>query len=391
MKNLSPNLLFLFLLAACQPAQQKEVVENSSPGTSVLEERNVELLPIGSPAPDFSLPGIDGRTYSLNDFEKSDLLVIVFTCNHCPTAQAYEERLINLVEEYSTKGVGFVAISPNSPGAVNLSELGYTDLGDSFEEMKERAAFLNYNFPYLYDGDNQEVSIKYGPFATPHVFIFDRERRLQYSGRIDDMESPYEKPNTQDTRAALDALLDGREVAVKTTKTFGCSIKWAWKGQRTQELLAEWAKEPVAIADADLASVQNLIKNDTKSYRLINFWATWCGPCITEFPDMVEINRMYRNRNFELITISTDKPGKKEKALEILQKMEASTDNYIFTGEDIYALIEVVDKNWQGSLPYTMLIAPGGEVVYRVEGEFNDLELKRNIVKNLGRYFADDK
>src|SRR5687767_3217624 len=147
-------------------------------------------LPIGSVAPDFSLPATDGKIYSLGDFASSKVLVIIFTCNHCPTAQAYEARIKQLVTDYQSKGVAIVAISPNDPLAVTLGEMGYTDVGDSFEEMKIRAKDKKFNFPYLYDGETSKISMEYGPQATPHVFIFDKDRRLRYSGRIDDGEKP---------------------------------------------------------------------------------------------------------------------------------------------------------------------------------------------------------
>src|SRR5688572_16557927 len=104
-------------------------------------------LAIGSKAPDFKLPGVDGKTYSLASFSKSKLLVIIFTCNHCPTAQAYEDRMIQLTKEYTPKGVAFLAISPNDPDAVRLDELGYSDMGDTFDEMKLRSKQKKYNFP----------------------------------------------------------------------------------------------------------------------------------------------------------------------------------------------------------------------------------------------------
>ena len=181
-------------------------------------------LPIGARAPDFSLTGVDGKTYTLSSFRAARVLVIVFTCNHCPTAQAYEDRLIRLTDDYRGKGVSVVAIMPNDPKSVQLSELGYTDMGDSFEEMKIRAAGKHFNFPYLFDGATEAVSKKYGPVATPHVFIFDKERKLRYTGRIDDVEKPSKTPNTQDTRNAIEALLKGQEPPVTATKVFGCSI-----------------------------------------------------------------------------------------------------------------------------------------------------------------------
>jgi len=133
----------------------------------------------------FCLPGVDGRTHCLRDYAASKVPVIAFTCNHCPTAQLYESRLKRLAADYADKGVTIVAIQPNSPKAVRLDEMGYTDVGDSFEEMTLRGAYRHFNFPYLYDGETQKVSRAYGPSATPHLFIFDGERKLRYQGRID--------------------------------------------------------------------------------------------------------------------------------------------------------------------------------------------------------------
>src|ERR1700726_314554 len=127
-------------------------------------------LAIGASAPDFKLPGVDGKNYSLASFNDAKILVIIFTCNHCPTAQAYEDRIIQLTKDYAGKGVALLAIMPNDPTSIRLDELGYTDMGDSFEEMKTRAKEKHFNFSYLYDGDNEGASKKYGPIATPHVF-----------------------------------------------------------------------------------------------------------------------------------------------------------------------------------------------------------------------------
>jgi hypothetical protein len=162
---------------------------------------HADTLEIGSPAPDFKLPGVDGKTYSLASFRDAEILVIVFTCNHCPTAQAYEDRIKQLATDFKEKKVALVAISSNDPLAVRLDELGYTDMSDGFDDMKIRAKDHHFNFPYLYDGENQKVSLAYGPVATPHVFIFDRRRKLQFAGRIDNSEKP-ERVTTHDSRDA---------------------------------------------------------------------------------------------------------------------------------------------------------------------------------------------
>lgn len=353
--------------------------------TTLVSQTDYPTLEIGQIAPDFSLPGIDDKTYTLADF-KSDILVIIFTCNHCPTAQTYEDRIINLVDTYSKRGVGFVAISPNDPKSVRLDELGYTDLGDDLEDMKIRAAYKGFNFPYLYDGETQEASIKYGPVATPHVFIFDKERKLKYAGRIDDSEDGITPDTKHDTRDAIEAMLAGRTPEIQKTKTFGCSIKWSDKRESAKQYYEKLYNEEVGLKSINVNGIKQLIKNNSEKLRLINIWATWCGPCITEFPDLVEINFMYRHRSFELITISADNPDQNEQVLKFLRNKHASCTNYLFDSTDKYALIEAVDPNWQGALPYTLLIKPGGELLYAAQGTIDPLEMKRKIVNVLGRY-----
>src|SRR3954469_5435756 len=186
--------------------------------------QNPPTLKMGAQAPDFNLPGVDGKTYSLKDFSDAKILVIIFTCNHCPTAQAYEKRIIKLHEDYKDKGVALVAISPNDPLAVRLDELGYTEYSDSLEEMKQRAKDRDFRFPYLYDGETQKTSLAYGVLATPQVYLFDQERKLRYVGRIDD--SDVKTVTSHDARNAIDALLAGKPVPVQQTRVFGCSTKW---------------------------------------------------------------------------------------------------------------------------------------------------------------------
>ena len=345
-----------------------------------------KTLEIGSKAPDFNLQGIDGKYYSLNSFSNAKILVIIFTANHCPTAQAYEDRIIKLTNDYKNKGVDVVCISSNNPQALRLDEMGYTDLGDTKEEMKIRAKDKGFNFPYLYDGDTQETAGKYGPQATPHVFIFDKNRILRYTGRIDDSEK-IQKVTVHDARNAINALLEGKEVPVRKTKTFGCSLKWAYKKESAKEAIEKWNKEKVELQTINLDEVKDLLKNNTDNLRLVNIWATWCGPCAAEFPDLIEINRMYRNREFEMITLSTDDISIKDKVLKFLEKKYASTKNYQYNSDDKYKLIDAVDKDWPGALPYTLLVKPGGEIIYKKEGMIDKLELKKAIVGYLGRYY----
>lgn len=351
---------------------------------------NHPTLPIGSAAPDFKLPGVDGKTYSLKDFAAAKVLVVVFTCNHCPTAQAYEQRIIKLNADYKDKGVTLVAVQPNDPLAVRLDELGYTDLSDSFDEMKIRAKQHRFTFPYLYDGATQSTAAAYGVVATPQVFIFDADRKLRYQGRIDDSE--VHEVHSRDATTALDAMLAGKQVAVATTHVFGCSTKWAEKRDDAKVALAKWDAETADLKPIDAVGVAALAKNDSDKLRLVNVWATWCGPCVNEMPQLVTMNRMYRKRAFEFVTISMDDLDRKEKALKALNDLHASATNYIFSGEDKDKLVDALDKQgWQGPVPYTMLIAPGGKVLYRHQGEIDPLEVRSAIVDYIGRTYKNER
>jgi thiol-disulfide isomerase/thioredoxin len=339
-------------------------------------------LALGSPAPDFSLPGIDGRTHTLSDYSGSKVLVIVFTCNHCPTAQLYEPRIKKLADDYRGKDVNLIAIQPNNPDAIRLDELGYTDVSDSLDEMKIRAAYRHFNFPYLYDGDTQTTARAYGPKATPHVFIFDRERKLRYEGRVDNSQRE-SLVKTQDARNAIDELLADKAVAVAHTGVFGCSTKWISKQASRLEELKKIESEPVRLNTVSLDDLKKLRSNSTGKVLLVNFWATWCGPCVHELPDLETTYRMYRLRDFDFVTVAAQMPDEQAGVMKMLEKQHASSRNLLFGSTDTYAMQAAFNPKWESGVPYTMLIAPDGKVLYEEQGELDILKLRRAVLGNL--------
>jgi peroxiredoxin len=173
-------------------------------------------IDIGKPAPAFGLKGVDGKSHSLSDYVGKNVVVVVFTCNHCPAAVKAEDRLIQLQKDYAKKGVQLVAINSNETD---------NHPTDSFEHMVKRAAEKGFNFPYLRD-DTQDVARAYGALRTPHAFVLDKGRKVRYHGRVDDNIDDASAVKRHDLREAIDEVLTGKAVSVPITPPVGCNVKW---------------------------------------------------------------------------------------------------------------------------------------------------------------------
>ena len=349
---------------------------------SASAETKHPILAIGSPAPDFSLPGVDGKTHRLADYASSPVLVVVFTCNHCPIAQMYEQRIEQLQADYRERGVAVVAIQPNDPKAIRIDELDSSDISDTLDEMKLRVAYRHLTYPYLYDGETQSVTHAFGPQATPHVFVFDKERKLRYEGRMDNSYR-IELVKMQDARNAVEAVLAGRKVAVEHTGVFGCSTKWQEKSEMRLAALRKIEALPVKLEMAGAADLKKLRENPGRRMTLISFWATWCGSCIDEFADFQETFLMYQVRDFDLVTVAANMPDEKNGVMKMLEKKHATSRNLLFASEDTAGLQAAFDPEWQSAVPYTVLLGADGKVLYKNLGTVDMLELRRTILANL--------
>jgi peroxiredoxin len=344
-------------------------------------------LALGSPAPDFALTGTDGSIHRLADYASSKVLVVIFTCNHCPIAQLYEDRIQQMATDYRGKGAAVVAIQPNDPSAIRIDELDSSDMSDSFNEMKARMAYRHLNYPYLYDGETQSVSEAYGPKATPHAFIFDSERKLRYEGRVD---NSYRKElvDSNDARNAIDALLKGQPVPLAHTGVFGCSTKWKSKQASRISALKKIEAEPVNLQPASLTDLKALRANNTDKLLLISFWTRGCDTCLRQIPAIQDIFRMYRMQEIDVITIAVGVPDEAKEVLNVLRQQHASTRNVLLASDDMRALQSASDPEWQSGVPLTALIAPGGKVIFEKAGEIDMLRLRRLILANLPGVYA---
>ena len=336
----------------------------------------------GSAAPDFTLPGADGRSHSLRDFSDSRVLAVVFTCNTCPASQLYEARIRRLHEDYRDKGVTVVAINANKPAALRLADLSHTDVGETLDDMKARAAHRRLEYPYLSDGESQAVTRQFGVVTLPHVFVFDQARTLRYEGRIDD-NAREESVTTRDARNAIDALLANRSAPVQSTRVTGCPVKGLSEPAGPDELRQKFDAEPVALEIAGAAELKQLRQNGTGQLLLVNFWATWCAPCASEFPDLEATYRRYKARGLEFVTVSVNDPGERQAVLEFLRTHHSSHRNLQFATADVYGLQAAFDPKMPAPVPFTLLLAPNGDVLYQELGELDTPKLRRAILANL--------
>ena len=239
--------------------------------------------------------------------------------------------------------------------------------------------------------------------ATPHVFIFDRELRLRYKGRWDDSgQFDDASVKSHDAVQAVDALLAGKPVPVAVTRPMGCSTKWREKKPMAAQVHAAWAAAPVVVETIDAAGLAKLRANVGDRVRVFNVWATWCAPCVQEFPDLVAISRQFDMRNVDLITLSLDKLTDQPKVEAFLTKQQAgvsrkglsaaknegrATNHYIFKGT-ADELAAALDPAMQGPIPHTLVVAPGGKVLMRHTGVIERLKVVEVILDEINRFYG---
>lgn len=354
------------------------------------DQPKLSKLVLGDQPPDFKLPGIDGKDHSLSEYSKAEILAILFTCNHCPTSRAFEQMVIDMVKKYSDRSFQLVAISPNDPGAVRPDEVASSDLGDSFEEMKIRAADMKYNFPYLYDGDTQKAAMSYGAVVTPQIFIFDKDRKLRYTGAIEDDRGGGGASD------AIDAILSGSEISVPMTHPYGCSTKWGFKRMFVDEQNDTWDKKPVDLNEITSDELVSLKKNDSWMLRLICVWSLEDKSCQDQFDKLIYLRRIYEFRPLELITVNCDPINRKEQVLEFLKKNRAALAdpspeipnrppaNFIYSGE-ITGLWKALDLNHTASSPVSLIIAPENRILLQQDKKLDVMAIRKKLAQLLSQ------
>ncbi len=320
---------------------------------------------VGQPAPDFALKDTTGKAHSLKAY-RGQTVVIGFVGTKCPIANAYITRMNGIAAEYKAKNVVFFGINSNRNEPLKL--------------VKEHAAKAKYVFSILKDEGNV-VADSYGASVTPEMYIIDSTGVLRYHGRVDNA-SDEKRVERHDLRVALDEMLANQPISKADLKAFGCVIKRA--GVTETKML----QKPVAKAAATDSPVTLLKPADFNKLRtdslgkvlLINFWATWCAPCVAEFPEFVMIDKTYRAKGVRMVSISTDEKSDLAGAvIPFLKKQKAEFESFLSDADDPQELIDVVDKNWSGALPATFVFDKQGKIVFTKYGIIDREELLKAL------------
>ncbi len=319
---------------------------------------------VGQPAPDFELKDTAGKAHSLKAY-RGQTVVIGFVGTKCPIANAYITRMNGIAAEYKTKNVVFLGINSN--------------VNEPLKLVREHAARAKYVFSILKD-DGNTIADSFGASVTPEMYIIDGAGVLRYHGRVDNA-SDEKRVERHDLRAALDEMLAGKAISKADLKAFGCVIKRA--GVTETKALQKPMKAPATASPVALlkpADFSKLRADSQGKVLLLNFWATWCAPCVAEFPEFVMIDKNYRAKGVRMVSISTDEKSDLEGAvIPFLKKQKAEFESFLSDANDPQELIDVVDKNWSGALPATFVFDKQGKLVFTKYGIIDREELLKAL------------
>ncbi|HEV2664894.1 MAG TPA: redoxin domain-containing protein [Blastocatellia bacterium] len=310
---------------------------------------------VGQAAPDFTLADLSGKTHSLKDY-RGKTVVVSFISARCPISNAYKDRIRAIADEYAKRGVAFLGVNSNAD--------------ESLEEMRAYAAKNNLDFTILKDKGNV-VADAYAAERTPKVYVIDGEGVLRYQGRIDNSQNPM-MVKRGDLREALSELLAGKPISVAETKALGCLIKRVQDAEDAQAKAS--AKTPAkSTASQNSPNVGTLKPADFAKFKdsargkvlVLNFWATWCGPCVAEFPELVALDAKYRDKGVKLVGITADEAEDVQpKVIPFIKKHQVKFDIVRQDTDDPAEMMNQITKDWDGVIPATFVYDKQGNLVY---------------------------
>ncbi len=334
--------------------------------------------------PSFSLQGVDGKLYTNEDFEQKDLLAVIFLSNHCRVSQIFQSQLVKLSDMFKNERVSIVAVSPNYEQAILPDELAYSDLGDSFLEMKKRAYRKKYNFPYLFDGENQVFTRKIGVKITPTVYLYNKNRELVYVGRIGNHETP-NRIESSDLYKSIKLNLVSKEDKFKRTKVFGTSIKFMEDLALAEQVRKRYASETVKTSYADERKLKFYLSHQTRKPKLFYIWQVADKETRNNLITISTLYKIFRKRGLKLVTVCIAENENNENVIELLKQAQLSSTNFIVAGNQISPLTTIIPADIKSVTPFYRLIGSDGQMLRGGKGVISKDSLRLEILDSLNK------
>ena len=329
--------------------------------------------------PRFSLLGVDGKTYTQNSFSNYQNIAVIFYSNHCRVSQKFEKLIIQLSNILANNKSNLILVSPNFENAILPDEKAYSDVGDSFEEMKIRAKKKNFNFPYLYDGENQSLANQMGVKATPHGFLFNKNRKLIYSGRIGDLNKAYDL-NSSDLFIAY--LKEKKGInSFFQTKVFGTSIKTREDLHLADKVRKRYSEETIRVTHATQKKLKFFLNHPSESPKLVYVWSNEDKENRDNLLAISSVYKIYRKRGLKVYTVCIGENLNLTK--ETLSMAQLSAVNFLIDGKDFSPLAKYHPNGGEKVTPFTVLLDKNGKIILNNIGFFDHLLYKIKIKESL--------
>lgn len=336
------------------------------------------------PLPEFSLLGVDGKFYANEDFAENDLLAVIFLSNHCRVSQTFQNQLIKLSEVFKNDKVGIIAVSPNYEQAILPDELAYSDLGDSFIEMQKRAYRKGYKFPYLYDGKEQDLTQKIGAKITPTVYLYNKNRKLVYVGRIGNHETP-DRLSSSDLYKSIKTNLTSETEKFKRTKVFGTSIIFKEDLVLAEQVRKRYADETVRTVYADERKLKFYLTHLTGKPKLFYVWKVTDIETRDNLIAISTLYKIFRKRGLKVITVCIAEKETNEDTNELLKQAQLSSTNFIVSGSQVSQLTTIMPKDVKSVTPFYRLLGSDGKMLIGGKGNISKDNLRLGILNSLNK------
>lgn len=333
----------------------------------------------------FKIKGVDGKIYEKKDIFGDMGTALIFFSNHCKVSQQFQQYIISRNKIWLKQGIKLSVISPNYEKAILPDELAFTDAGDSFEEMKTRAVAENYNFPYLYDGENQIITKSLSVKITPSAFLFNKFGKLTYCGRLGNHEKPQDYKNSEFSKAIRNLLLEN--YSYTRTKVYGTSVKFKKDLNLVEKVRKRYAQETVNLNYGDSRKLNFFLKQDTSYPRFFYIWTIYDNQMQTR-ENLISIStnyKIFRKRGLKVYTICICEEKEKEKALEILKRAQLSTLNYFTSANEISEFSKLRDSEGFKTTPFCRVLNGNGKFDYGTNGLIDQKSLKNSFLRVLSK------